>query len=119
MTDEQIASIVHDANAAYCVTLGDNSQPPWRYAPGWQRDSAIEGVRKTRSGEITTPEESHKSWLAQKEADGWVFGDVKDPDKKEHPCMVPYDQLPPEQRIKDALFQAIVGALLQGESVAV
>ena len=112
MNDEQIAQVVHEANAAYCRTIGDNTQLSWATAPEWQRDSAIDGVRKTRDGTITSPEESHKSWLAQKEADGWIFGDVKDPDKKEHPCMVPYEELPPEQRVKDSLFQAIVGALL-------
>ena len=26
----------------------------------------------------------------------------------EHPCFVPYDQLPKEQQVKDALFVAVV-----------
>lgn len=29
-----------------------------------------------------------------------------------HPCMVPYDQLPQEQRVKDHLFGAAVRATL-------
>jgi hypothetical protein len=36
---------------------------------------------------------------------------VKNPDAKEHPCFVPYDELPAEQRTKDYLFQAVVRAL--------
>jgi hypothetical protein len=36
---------------------------------------------------------------------------VKDAEKKEHPCFRPYDELPAEQKIKDALFIAVVHAL--------
>jgi hypothetical protein len=56
----------------------------------------------------TTPEDSHKNWLAHKVKDGWVYGPVKDVEKKEHPCMVPYEELPLEQRVKDYLFRAVV-----------
>jgi hypothetical protein len=33
---------------------------------------------------------------------------VKDPEKKQHPCMVPYADLPAAQRAKDALFLGTV-----------
>jgi len=39
---------------------------------------------------------------------------VKDPEKKQHPCFVPYDELPIQQRRKDALFVSIVRALTDG-----
>ncbi|MNE60391.1 RyR domain protein [compost metagenome] len=45
--------------------------------------------------------------MAQKTRDGWVYGKEKRPEVKMHPCMVPYDQLPQEQRSKDYLFKAI------------
>lgn len=108
---DQIAHACHEANRAYCFELGDYTQPEWIQAPAWQRDSAIVGVEKILNGEVTRPEQSHESWLAQKVADGWVYGPVKDPEKKEHPCMVPYEQLPEDQRRKDALFFAVVQAL--------
>lgn len=44
-------------------------------------------------------------------AAGWKYGPVKDPERKEHPCFVPYDGLPPEQRAKDYLFRAVVHQL--------
>lgn len=34
---------------------------------------------------------SHENWLRDKEKDGWTFGPVKDAEKKEHPCFVPFD----------------------------
>lgn len=107
MTPEQIAELCHEVNRAYCQSIGDNSQPAWELAPQWQKDSAIAGV-KMHLAEHKTPEESHAAWMAHKASDGWVYGPVKDPDAKTHPCMVAYDELPQEQRSKDYLFRAVV-----------
>ena len=109
---ETIARICHEANRTYCETLGDNSQPNWAMAPDWQRQSAIAGVLNVKNNPNVTPEESHASWLKQKETDGWKYGSVKDAAKKEHPCFVEYDKLPLEQKVKDKLFTAIAKALL-------
>ncbi|AVO22940.1 hypothetical protein HWB57_gp100 [Erwinia phage vB_EamM-Bue1] len=102
-----IAKACHEANRGYCAALGDTSQLPWNEAPEWQRVSAIKGVEFHLSGEHG-PEASHESWYAEKEADGWVYGPVKDAEKKEHPCMVAYSQLPKEQQAKDYIFRSVV-----------
>lgn len=107
---EQAARAAHEVNRAYCIVLGDMSQPAWEDAPDWQRSSALNGVRGVIAG--NTPEQSHESWLAEKTATGWKFGPVKDPDKKEHPCFVPYAELPAAQKAKDALFVAAVRGVL-------
>jgi hypothetical protein len=112
MEVEKIAKICHEANRAYCEALGDNTQPHWELAPQWQKDSAMAGVKLHAEKPDTTPEGSHESWLAQKIADGWVYGPKKDPVLKEHPCIVPYCNLPKEQQTKDSLFSAIVKALI-------
>lgn len=107
---EACARAAHEANRAYCFAIGDTSQVAWELAPEWQKSSAREGVR----GVIdhgNGPEESHASWLRVKEADGWVFGKVKDAEKKQHPCMVPYSELPEEQRQKDQIFVQTVRAV--------
>lgn len=108
---EQIAQVVHEANRAYCVTIGDNSQVSWEEAPEWQRESARKGVIGILNGEIVKPSDSHASWLAEKERTGWKYGPVKDAEKKEHPCMVPYHELSVDQQVKDHLFFAIVRAI--------
>lgn len=107
----QIAAVVHEANRAYCVAIGDYSQKPWELADEWQRESARKGVQAVLDGTAKTPEEQHQSWLDEKTRTGWTFGSIKDVDNKKHPCMVPYDQLPPEQQMKDHLFRAIVTTL--------
>lgn len=109
MTREQLAEVCHEANRVYCQIIGDYSQRGWEFAPDWQRESAIAGVENALNG--ASPAESHANWLAHKQAEGWLWGPVKDPDRKLHPCMVPYDDLPHEQKRKDALFVAIVRAL--------
>jgi hypothetical protein len=108
----QIATVCHEANRAYCQTIGDFSQKPWDDAPDWQQASARMGVRFHRDNPNAGDSASHDSWMAQKVNDGWVCGPVKDEAKKEHPCMVPFEELPLNQQKKDALFRAIVHALL-------
>lgn len=107
-----VAAACHEANRAHCKSIGDDSQPAWEDAPEWQKSSAVLQVTKILDGEVTSPEQEHESWSAQKTADGWIYGPVKDPEKKEHPCLVPYDQLPPEQREKDGIFFATATAKL-------
>lgn len=103
-----IAMMCHAINAAYCQSMGDDSQPTWDDAPDWQRNSAIAGVEMHLANPDATPEQSHESWYKQKEAEGWKYGEVKDAEKKEHPCFLPYEELPPEQKAKDYLFRTTV-----------
>ncbi len=107
--EENIARVCHEANRAFCEATGDLSQPTWVDAPEWQTRSAIKGVAGVLAG--NGPEESHKSWLVEKAATGWKYGEIKDPEAKTHPCFLPYDELPPEQKLKDHLFVGIVDAL--------
>ena len=110
MNLDQIARVCHEVNRAYCQALGDDSQPTWEDAPEWQRSSARMGVDLHTMGNFG-PEASHISWMRQKIEEGWVYGDVKDPIKKTHPCLLPFDGLPVEQQAKDFIFRAIVHAL--------
>jgi len=104
------AMAAHEMNRVYCKSIGDASQPLWEDAPEWQRNSAIAGVQGALAG--NTPEQQHQAWLDVKAIDGWKYGPVKDTEKKEHPCMVPYADLPEAQRRKDRLFIAAVRAML-------
>lgn len=116
MTAEDIARICHEANKVYCESIGDYSQPYWVDAPAWQKESAIAGVKSF----VDSPnknndkifEESHEGWLEMKLRDGWTYGPFKDPDKKVHPCMLPYRSLPPDQKYKDRIFISICKALI-------
>lgn len=113
--EEKIAKVCHEANRAYCETLGDFTQLPWERSPDWQRESAINGVQFLISaaidGKKPSPGENHEKWLEAKRVAGWKYGPMKNAEKKEHPCFVPYEELPVEQRIKDYIFSAIANAI--------
>lgn len=108
---ERAARACHEVNRAYCLALGDTSQPAWEDAPDWQKDSARNGARLHLEVPDAGPQASHESWSAEKLATGWKYGPVKDLEKKEHHCLVPFDQLPREQRAKDFIFRGVVHAL--------
>jgi hypothetical protein len=108
ITISRIAQTCHEANRAYCNAIGDYSQLPWEDAPTWQKHSAKEGVKFILQNPTAAPSASHESWMEVKRADGWVYGPVKDVEKKEHPCFVPYTELPEAQKAKDYIFGAIV-----------
>lgn len=113
MTTEQIAKICHDANKSLCETHGDGSQAVWEEAEQWQRDSAIAGVKFTIDNPDAGADAQHNAWMADKVNDGWKYGLVKNPEIKEHPCIVPYNELPAEQQAKDYLFKGVVNSLLK------
>lgn len=111
-TASEIAEICHEANRALTRHTRDVPlQPPWHEAPFEMIESSIAGV-KWRLGNLDAPASAqHDEWMRSKAAAGWTIGPKKDAALKEHPAMVPYEQLPDDVKQKDALFTAIVRAL--------
>lgn len=48
-------------------------------------------------------EHNHEVWATQRIKDGWIYGDQRDDDRKTHPCLVPYDDLPETEKEYDRL----------------
>lgn len=111
MKAENIAMVAHQVNKAYCESLGDYSQPEWKDAPDWQKKSSLDGVHFHQADPFAEPSKSHENWMEEKRNAGWKYGPIKDPEKKEHPCFVDYNELPQEQKSKDYIFKAIVNTL--------
>lgn len=106
-----IAQLCHEANRNFCALNGDLTQKGWGEAEQWQRDSAYNGVKFRLANPDAKEDAQHNAWMEDKIKDGWVYGVVKDAEKKTHPCLVPFDELPLFQQKKDKLFCAIVDAL--------
>ncbi len=104
-----IAQVVHGAALGLRYEQGDPvPAAPWQCAPAYMRETVLDGVRRAMNGE--TPEQHHEAWCERLRADGWTLG-PKDYDARTHPWLVPYDQLPREQQVKNRVFLAIVKAM--------
>jgi hypothetical protein len=44
---------------------------------------------------------AHDIWARQRLADGWRLGPRRDDAKKEHPCLIPYEELPESEKVYD------------------
>lgn len=48
-------------------------------------------------------ENAHDMWAEQRLTQGWSYGPRRDDERKQHPCLVPYDQLPDSEKEYDRL----------------
>lgn len=46
-------------------------------------------------------ENVHDVWAKTRIEQGWTYGPERDDANKKHPCLVPYDQLPEEEKVYD------------------
>ena len=46
-------------------------------------------------------ENAHDVWAAERKAQGWSYGPERNDERKENPCMVPYSQLPEDEKLFD------------------
>lgn len=54
-----------------------------------------------------SPEELHGSWMQSYLTMGWKYGEEYNRENKIHPDLVPYAELEPRERDKDAVFVAL------------
>lgn len=106
-----IASIAHAINRSYCQSQGDETVVAWDQTSEGLKNSVINGVEFHLANPDAAPSASHENWLKFKEANGWKYGPVNDEAKKEHPCMVPFIELPASQQAKDYIFKQTVHEL--------
>lgn len=110
MTLAEIARVAQGANAALDATIGI-IHPTWEEMPEWRKEGYIQGVRDALANPGGTPEEHHEAWMQHKLKTGWVYGPVKDVEKRTHPSLVPFEELSEIEKIKDTLYQSIVWGL--------
>ncbi len=64
-------------------------------------------------------ENVHEVWAAKRIADGWSWGPRRDDHRKQHPCLVPYDDLPESEKSYDrtVVEETIKAAIALGFSI--
>jgi serine phosphatase RsbU (regulator of sigma subunit) len=55
----------------------------------------------------------HDRWSWDKRLNGWIFGNIKDNQKKTHPGLIPYEDLNESEKEKDRELVRLIPALLQ------
>ena len=103
---DKIARLCHEVNRIYCKSIGDFSHKSWEETPEELQNSVKAGVVNNLLKDLN-PRQSHEEWVKYRSERGWVYGKEKDLEKKTHPCMVDYEDLPPEQKTKDEFFNFI------------
>ncbi|HCC52083.1 MAG TPA: Ryanodine receptor Ryr [Porphyromonadaceae bacterium] len=43
----------------------------------------------------------HETWAQQRIAEGWKYGEERNDKRKEHPCLIPYEDLPENEKEYD------------------
>ena len=97
---EFIAHVRHIGWVAYQIAAGQayNERPN---EDQWH--SLLDGVNFALEHPDMTPEANHQNWVEMKVSQDWRYGPVKDFEKKEHPDLMPFDQLPIIEQRKDIM----------------
>ena len=110
MKKEEIAKIIYEATRLETEWSKRSIQPEkWEDKDEKFRKQFIDVIGKYLSlDKLPTPEEAHNSWVEAYKKMGWKYGRKKDASKKTHPDMLPFYDLPKDERDKDAIFLAVV-----------
>ncbi len=109
MKIEQISRLTHEADRAIRSSMGQEIL-------GWDRLEATlklgwrSKVAAFKGPDGITPMMRHESWVSDMTAAGWTLDAVTDGDKKTHPAICPYGDLPDQVHLLDGVFIALINA---------
>jgi hypothetical protein len=108
---DQVAHYVYEINRAVRCCNGQSVGEPYLDVNEEKKVSLRNAVLLAwQAGSTLNNEESHNRWTYAKLREGWRLGPVEDATKKEHPNLIPYDELVWTEQLKDHLFQIVVAA---------
>lgn len=110
---EKIARLVHRAGMAIPDAFGEARPKAWEATTEESREITRQGVRLVMRNPSVTPELIHKAWMSLRQENGWSYGETKDQEKKTHPYMVEFANLPERQRLRDCVFVETIKAALE------
>lgn len=112
-TNAQIARMYHAFNMGRQEIAGDDMPaPPWAYLPRSMRELSMDAVERIRRGVVVTAEDHHEIWFTSMTARGYVWGRDKDHERKTHPALLHWGDLPEQYRTAARMFVHIVSGLL-------
>lgn len=109
--ERQIAYVVHEVVRAYVEARG-GYMTPWSDARPGERKAMLHVVRNVRRQPDTPPGERHAAWCDRRRAEGWRWGPVLDIEAKAHPSLMPWPELPEDDRVRECLMIGAVKCLM-------
>lgn len=71
------------------------------YRPAPRDTSAVELPGSIRELTELLAKNTHENWSKQRMSEGWRYGPRRDDERKEHPSLVPYEQLSESEKEYD------------------
>lgn len=108
----KLPKMCHEINRTICKVYGDDSQKSWEDAPEWQVKATYNLILEIGqcliNGKPPSSKETHEKWVEDKLRDGWKYGIEKNADMKTHPLLVPFEELPFKERLKDTMIKMVI-----------
>ncbi len=107
---EKIAKLIYEATRMEAEWSKRSIVPEeWENRDEKFRNQFVDIIGKYLSlDKLPTPPEAHDSWMEAYFKMGWKYGKARNVEKKTHPDLLPFDELPQDERDKDAIFLAFV-----------
>ena len=83
------------------ITTVMNNQTSNNYTPTPVDTSNIQLPEELMALAEAISKNVHEVWAQNRIKEGWTYGPVRDDEKRQTPCLVPYDQLPEEEKAYD------------------
>lgn len=99
-----IAQECHTKNNELMMMNGEEQNGNWDSLDRHTKFINLKSVIKALENPDLTAKDMHDEWMNNKIADGWKFGDVKDPELKTHPLIIDYDLMKDVDKMKDQIF---------------
>ena len=116
LTARDLGRIMHAMRREIALTFPEeNVSVP----PAWDDPACTEEMKasseRSALAMLVSPdlsaEEEHDRWWAERKAQGWTYGPIRDNAKKKHPSMKPFKELPLGEQLKDLARIAMVKEL--------
>ena len=83
------------------ITTVMNNQTSNNYTPTPVDTSNIQLPEELMALAEAISKNVHEVWAQNRIKEGWTYGPVRDDQKRQTPCLVPYDQLPEKEKAYD------------------
>jgi len=112
LTAHEVGRIVHEGQRAFCCATGDPYHVEWDNVSGTRYNNTMLDVLWMSNNPYLTAKELHVLWMDYRTSLGWSYGEKRSDALKQHPCLLPWNDLDSIERCKISLLRSTLFALL-------